>query len=481
MSSSSEIDGPRPNGDVQQLATSNPEHEKTALSRGLTTRHIQFIALGSAIGTGLFLGSAGAIQMAGPAVLLAYLASGAAVYMVMRALGEMSLRDPLKGGSFSRYAHEHLGSTAGFTMGWLFILEMLVVAMADVTAFATYLGRWFPAVPAWAWIILAISLVTLLNMVHVKVFGETEFWLSTIKVLAVIAMIVAGIFILIFHLGSPTGAPTGVQNLWDHGGFAPNGVMGVLFSLTIVVFAFGGVETLGLASAEAKDPGKAVPRAIKTIPVRILLFYIGAVGVMLCLAPWSDITSETSPFVQIFDLVGLPAAADVLNFIVITAAFSGLNGVTFSIGRMLHGLAELGDAPKRLAHTSGRGTPVAAILMVAVALGVVLVLGLIIPEGVFMMVASIASFATVFVWLLILASHIAMKRRIARGEIEQGPFPVPMWPFASWAAALFIVGVIVLLGIDEPSRPALIVGAVTTALLVVIERLVHHRRASHQG
>lgn len=455
-----------------------PHH---TLARGLTTRHVQFIALGSAIGTGLFYGSADAIRMAGPAVLLGYVAAGLAVFLVMRALGEMAVRDP-GAGSFGRYARTYLGPLGGFVTGWMFVIEMLVVAVADVTALTIYLGHWWPEVPGWVWVVGAIALVTGLNLIHVKVFGETEFWLSLIKVTAIIAMIAAGLTILALGLQVPGGSHPTVENLWAHGGFAPYGLWGALLSLTVVVFAFGGIETLGLSAAEAEDPGHAIPRAINTIPWRVLLFYVGAIGVILCLAPWTTVDGRSSAFVQIFDAVGLPAAANVLNAVVITAAFSALNAITFSIGRMLHGLAEQGDAPRALARTNGRGVPVAAVGFVAAALTVGLVLNVLVPEGVFMLVASVASFATVFVWLMILLSHVAMKRQIARSELSPGGFPVPGWPVASWAAVAFMVGVLVLLGVGSASRPALWTGLVTLVVLVLAHRLsAGPRRAARRN
>ncbi|WP_241452740.1 amino acid permease [Arsenicicoccus dermatophilus] len=440
------------------------------LRRGLTTRHVQFIALGSAIGTGLFYGSADAIRTAGPAVLIAYLAAGLAVFVVMRALGEMAVRDP-GAGSFARYARTYLGPTAGFVTGWMFVLEMLVVATADATALAAYLGHWWPQVPAWVWVAGALALVTGLNLIHVKVFGETEFWLSLIKVSAIIAMILAGVAILLLGLDTPGGTRAGVSNLWSDGGFAPHGLWGVLVSLTIVAFAFGGIETLGLSAAEAQDPGAAIPRAINTIPWRVLLFYVGAVGVLLCLGPWSAIDGRSSAFVQIFDAVGLPGAAHVLNAVVITAAFSALNAITFSIGRMVHGLAEQGDAPTSFARTTSRGVPGAAVGLVAIALTVALVLVMLVPQGVFVTIASVASFATVFVWLMILAAHHAMRRQIARGELAPGGFALPGWPVASWVAMAFMVAILVLLAVTPEGRPAIVAGGVALAALLTSSRL----------
>lgn len=449
------------------------------LARGLSTRHIRFIALGTAIGTGLFLGSASAIQLAGPAVLLAYLAAGAAIYVVMRAMAEMVLRTP-DASSFVDFTQRYLGRTWGFVIGWIFTLEMLLVGIADVTALRIYLGSWWPAVPGWVWMVGTIALVLVLNLVAVRLFGETEFWLTLLKVGAIVAMVVLGVGLLVTGAGLPTGQPS-VTHLWDHGGFAPHGAWGILLSLTVVVFAFGGIETVGLTAAESENPHRSIPGAINTVPWRILLFYVGSVGVMLTLAPWTGITGEQSPFVQIIDAVGLPAAAHVLNAVVIIAAFSALNAITFAIGRTLFGLAAAGHAPAVFGRVSGRGVPGAAIVTVGVALVIGLVLNLVVPDRVFTFVASLASFATVFVWLLILAAHHGLRRRIARGALRPGAFATPGWPWVTALAAAFLVLVLVMMAFLPEGRAALAVGVVTTALLVGLGHLSARRSDGSSG
>ncbi len=235
------------------------------LQRHLGARHIRFLALGSAIGTGLFYGSASAIQLAGPAVILAYMIGGAAVYMVMRALGEMAVRDPVSG-SFGQYATDNLGPFAGFITGWTYTLEMVIVAIADVTAFGIYMGFWFPGVPQWIWVLAIVTILCGLNLCHVKVFGELEFWLSIVKVVAIGAMIAGGVVILLagMRLSAQHDAPA-LSNLWSHGGFLPHGVSGLIESLAVVIFAYGGIEVIGMSAGEAKHPERVLPRAINTV------------------------------------------------------------------------------------------------------------------------------------------------------------------------------------------------------------------------
>ncbi|MCQ2001438.1 amino acid permease [Arthrobacter zhaoxinii] len=431
------------------------------------------MALGSAIGTGLFYGSASAIQSAGPSVLLAYMIGGAAVFLVMRALGEMAVRHPVSG-SFGHYASRYLGPFAGFITGWTFAFEMAIVAIADVTAFGIYMGFWFEDVPRWIWILAVVMLIAALNLMRVKVFGETEFWLSLIKVAAIIAMIVGGAAIVVFGFGLPDVANPGLDTMLGSGGFFANGFWGLLASFSIVMFAFGGIETIGITAGEADNPKKAIPAAVNTVPVRILLFYVCALGILMMIFPWQDINGETSPFVQIFDALGIPAAAHILNAVVITAAISAINSDIFGAGRVLYGLSQEGQAPASFARISRHGVPWMTVATMAVVLLAGVVLNALLPESLFTIIASIATFATVWVWLMILLSHIAMKREIKRRHLPASEFGVPFWPVASYAALAFMVFIVVLLGIMPETRVALIVGAVWIAFLFGAYRLWVH-------
>lgn len=443
------------------MRTSQPAQN---LKRGLSTRHIRFIALGSAIGTGLFYGSAGAIQLAGPAVLLAYLVGGAVVFMVMRALGEMAVRHPVSG-SFGSYATSYVGRFAGFATGWTYTFEMFVVALADVTAFGVYMGFWFPNVDRWIWILAVVFFIAAVNLLSVKVFGELEFWFSLIKVVAIIAMIAGGILIILFGLGNQSEGAAGISHLFSHDGFMPHGIWGVLMSFTIVMFAFGGTEVIGITAGEAQNPRKVIPQAVNSVPVRILLFYILALGVIMSIQPWNSINGTESPFVSIFTSIGLSSAAHVLNFIVITAALSAINADIFGAGRMIHGMAKQGQAPQVFTKTTANGVPWVTSLSMIGALLVGVLLNIWFEDQIFFLIAALATFATVVVWLMILISHIAMKRRIRQENLAPSAFPVPFWPLGSYLAVAFMVFVIVMIGVLPQTRSALITGIVWLGVL----------------
>ncbi|MDU4291401.1 amino acid permease [Mixta calida] len=442
------------------------QQHKPHLLRGLNARHIRFIALGSAIGTGLFYGSAAAIQAAGPAVLLAYLAGGAAVFIVMRALGEMAVRSPVSG-SFGSYARHYLGPLAGFITGWTYTFEMIIVCLADVTAFGIYMGLWYPDVPRWIWVLSIIFFIGSLNLCHVRVFGEMEFWLSLIKVAAIIAMIAAGAGVIFFGFGHSFPA-TGVENLWTHGGFAPAGFGGVIASLGIVMFAFGGIEIIGITAAEARDPEKVIPQAINTIPLRIILFYVCTLFILMAIFPWSSIGQQGSPFVLIFEGLGMQGAASVLNIIVISATVSAINSDIFGAGRMMYGMASEGMAPSCFLRIARNGVPWMTVVVMAVALLGAVVLNYLIPEQVFVLIASLAAFATLWVWLMILLSHFAMRRSLTEQERDDIRFPVPFWPVAPAITLLFMLLVIGVLGAVAETRMALIAGLFWLAGLTLI-------------
>lgn len=431
--------------------------ENAGLRRGLTARHIRFMALGSAIGTGLFMGSSESIQAAGPAVLLAYIIGGAAVFMVMRALGELVVRHPVSG-SFGQYASHYLHPFAGFLVGWTFAFEMVLVAVFDATAIGVYMGFWFPEVPRWIWVLAVVFFIAAINMIGVKVFGELEFWFALIKIVAIIALIASGVAIILFGFGIEHHDQMGPQALFDHGGFLPNGVWGLLSSFTIVMFAFGGVEIIGVTAGEAQNPKKVIPAAINSVPVRILLFYVLTLGVIMCILPWNQITSEVSPFVAIFDSVGFSAAAAVLQVVLITAALSAINADIYGAGRMIHGLAEQGQAPRSFVRTSRSGVPVMTVVTMIVALLLGVLLNYLYPDQALFLLGALATFATLLVWLVILGAHLRMKRVIAGENRLPSEFPVPLWPFGSWLTVAFILFVVVMVGIVPASRPALWVG-----------------------
>jgi len=427
------------------------------LKSGLTTRHIRFIALGSAIGTGLFMGSSSAIQTAGPSIILAYLIAGVMAYMVIRAMGEMILHRPVKG-YFGEHASEYIHPLAGYLTGWMFALSLILVCIADVSAFAIYMKFWFPAVDAWIWVTAIILFIGALNLCAVKVFGEMEFWLSIIKVSAIIAMIGGGLSIILFGFGTKSGSSTGISNLWQHGGFFPNGVGGLIASLTMVVYAFGGIEIIGITASEAKEPKTAIPRAINQVPARILVFYVLSMFVLMSIFPWNEIGSGGSPFVLIFDNLGFTYAAHILNFVLISAMVSAVNSDVFATGRMLFGMAKQGQAPKGFASVSRHGVPWLTVLLIVAAMGVGVLLNYLIPEEAFVLVASAGTFAFVWVWLMILIAQLRMRRTLTSEQVSKLRFPVLLHPFGTLAGIGFMLFLFGGMAWFESSRPALWVG-----------------------
>ncbi|MEG0862672.1 MAG: amino acid permease [Pseudomonas sp.] len=438
----------------------------TAMRRGLSTRHIRFMALGSAIGTGLFYGSAAAIKLAGPSVLLAYLIGGAAIYMMMRALGEMAVRNPVSG-SFGQYASQYLGRFPGFLTGWSYAFSMLVVCLADVTAFGVYMSFWFPETPRWIWVLGIVFFIGALNLCSVKVFGELEFWLSLLKVTAIVSMILAGAAVLMFgiQLGGSGEQLASVSNLWSHGGFFPNGVGGMIASFTVVMFAFGGVEMIGITAGEARDPQRVIPKAINSVPLRILLFYVFTLFVLMSIYPWTRIGSEGSPFVQIFSGLGIGSAATLLNIVVISAAISAINSDIFSAGRMMYGMAQNGQAPASFSQLSRFGVPWMTVVVMAVALLLGVVLNYLAPENLFLILAAVVTFSIVWVWLMILLSQMVMRRGMSAEEVAGLKFPVPLWPVGPACAAVFMLFIFGVLAWFPDTRMALYVGIGWLALL----------------
>ncbi|WP_136477712.1 amino acid permease [Pseudomonas sp. DG56-2] len=438
----------------------------SAMRRGLSTRHIRFMALGSAIGTGLFYGSAAAIKLAGPSVLLAYLIGGAAIYMMMRALGEMAVRNPISG-SFGQYASQYLGRFPGFLTGWSYAFSMLVVCLADVTAFGVYMSFWFPETPRWIWVLGIVLFIGALNLCSVKVFGEMEFWLSLLKVTAIVSMILAGAAVLMFgiQLGGSGEQLATISNLWSHGGFFPNGISGMIASFTVVMFAFGGVEMIGITAGEAKDPQRVIPKAINSVPLRILLFYVLTLFVLMSIYPWTRIGSEGSPFVQIFSGLGIGSAATLLNIVVISAAISAINSDIFSAGRMMYGMAQNGQAPASFAQLSRFGVPWMTVVVMAVALLLGVVLNYLAPENLFLILAAVVTFSIVWVWLMILLSQMVMRRGMNAEEVAALRFPVPLWPVGPACAAVFMLFIFGVLAWFPDTRMALYVGIGWLALL----------------
>ena len=343
-----------------------------ALRKSLKNRHVQLIALGGAIGTGLFYGSSESIALAGPSILLAYLVGGLAIFMIVRALGEMSVEDP-RAGAFSYYATRYWSKRAGFVSGWNYWFNYILVSMVELSVVGSFVNYWFPAIPQWVSAAVFLVVIAAMNLLGVSKFGEFEFWFAIIKIVAVIAMIVGGLAVLIAGLPTDSGVKASFSNWFAlDGGVLPHGLLqqsadgqwtGLLMALVVVMFSFGGTELIGITAGETEDPRRTIPRATNGIIWRILVFYIGALGVIMAVVPWNTIDGTTSPFVQIFDSVGVHAAAGILNFVCLTAVMSVYNSGLYANSRMLYSLARQGNAPEILGklnfhgghHRAGRG------------------------------------------------------------------------------------------------------------------------------
>ncbi|MBS4213946.1 amino acid permease [Neobacillus rhizophilus] len=433
-------------------------HQSEKLQRGLDNRHIQLIALGGAIGVGLFYGSSATIQMAGPSVLLSYLVGGLVIFTIMRALGEMAVDEPVSG-SFSSYANKYLGPFAGFFTGWTYWFMWVVVGMAEITVVGVYVNYWFPDIPQWLTALSVLVVITIINLANVKAFGEFEFWFALIKVVAIIGMILLGLGIIFIGIGNG-GHPIGFDNLWTHGGFVPNGIKGILMSLVLVMFSFGGVELVGITAGEAKNPQKSIPSAINNVVWRILIFYIGALGIMMILYPWNEVGTKGSPFVLIFDKVGIPGAAHIINFVVITAALSAFNSGLFSSGRMLYNLSLQNNGPKYFGKLSNNGSPRRGILFSSMFLLVAVVLNYIVPEKVFLYISSVATVAVITSWTIILITQLKFRKSKTKIEKEKLAFKMPLYPISTYLSLTFLALIIVLMAFIPEMRIALFVAPI---------------------
>ena len=382
------------------------------LARSLSSRHIQLLAIGGAIGTGLFMGSGKTISVAGPSVIFVYAIIGFMLFFVMRAMGELLLSN-LNYKSFSDFSADLLGPWAGFFTGWTYWFCWVVTGIADVVAIAHYVTFWWGSAPLWIPALACIVVLLALNLPTVKAFGETEFWFALIKIVAILTLIVVGLVMILTGFTHGDGVTAGFANLWEHGGFFPTGPMGFVAGFQIAVFAFVGIELVGTAAAETKDPEKNLPRAVNSIPIRILLFYVGALTVLMAVVPWNEFNADDSPFVGMFTLAGLGTAAAVVNFVVLTSAASSANSGIYSTSRMVFGLANDGDAPRPFGRLSRRKVPQNALFFSCTFLlaGVVLLYAGESVSAAFTLVTTISALCFMFVWSIILASYLVYRKR----------------------------------------------------------------------
>ncbi|MFI8416152.1 bifunctional threonine/serine APC transporter ThrP [Serratia sp. NPDC078593] len=434
------------------------------LQRGLEARHIELIALGGTIGVGLFMGSASTLKWAGPSVLLAYIIAGLFVFFIMRSMGEMLFLEPVAG-SFAVYAHKYMSPYFGYLTAWGYWFMWIAVGISEITAIGVYVQFWFPAIPQWLPALIAVAMVALANLAAVRLYGELEFWFAMIKVTTIIVMILVGLGVIFFGFGNG-GEPIGFANLTAHGGFFAGGWKGFLFALCIVVASYQGVELVGITAGEAKNPQVTLKRAINNILWRILIFYVGAIFVIVTIFPWNGISTAGSPFVLTFAKIGIVAAAGIINFVVLTAALSGCNSGMYSGGRMLYALAQNRQLPASLTKLSASGVPVNCIGVTIACLLLGSLLNYIIPnpQQVFVYVYSASVLPGMVPWFVVLISQLYFRRAHAEAIKTHG-FKSIMFPYVNYLTLAFLLCVLVGMGINPDTRISLFVGTLFLAVV----------------
>ena len=440
-------------------------HEE-GYEKALKPRQIQMIAIGGAIGTGLFLGAGARLQIAGPALALVYLGCGFFSFLILRALGELVMYRPTSG-SFVSYAREFLGERGSFVAGWMYYLNWAMTGIVDITAVALYMRYWgtFADVPQWLFALVALAFVGGMNMVAVKWFGEIEFWFSLVKVGALVLFLIVGTLLVVTGHGVDGMAP-GLHLVSENGGVFPHGLLPAVIIIQGVVFAYAGIELIGTAAGEAEDAETQLPRAINSVMWRIALFYVGSVALLVMLLPWNAYQAGVSPFVTFFGRLGVPGIGTAMNVVVLTAALSSLNSGLYSTGRVLRSLAMGGSAPPFVARMNAAKVPYGGIVVTLAVYLVGVVLNYLLPSQVFEIVLNVASLGIVSTWGFIVVCQMMLRRAIDRGEIAPVKFRMPFAPFTSWLTLAFLLCVLVLMGFDYPD------GTYTIAALPVVVALL---------
>ncbi|TCB66374.1 amino acid permease [Acinetobacter sp. ANC 4178] len=436
------------------------EQDEEKLQRSLTNRHIQMIAIGGAIGTGLFMGSGKTLSISGTSIILTYLIIGFFFFFVMRAMGELLLANT-NFKTFADFATAYLGPWAGFFLGWSYWCNWIITAIADVIVIGGYMQFWYPDMPVWIPAFASLAILTILNFVAVRMFGELEFWFSLIKIVAIILFIVAGLYLISTHYVSPNGVTASFSHLLESGSMFPYGLTGFLAGFQIAIFAFVGIELVGTTAAETKDPHKSLPKAINSIPLRILLFYVGSLVCIIAVTSWSQVSPEKSPYVEMFTHVGLPIAAGLINFVVATSALSSANSGIFATSRMLYGLSLENDAPKSFSKLSKSKVPIRGLVfsMLCVTLGTSILF--IVPNVMtaFTIISALTSILCIFTFMLIVLSYIAYRKKDPELHLQSN-FKMPGGLFMAWFTMLFLVFTIVILAFDHDTLIALVLSPI---------------------
>ena len=446
-------------GDLLGSQHMTDQHEEK-LQRSLTNRHIQMIAIGGAIGTGLFMGSGKTLSVSGTSIILTYLIIGFFFFFVMRAMGELLLANT-NFKTFADFATAYLGPWAGFFLGWSYWCNWIITAIADVIVIGGYMQFWYPDMPVWIPAFASLAILTILNFVAVRMFGELEFWFSLIKIVAIILFIVAGLYLISTHYVSPNGVTASFSHLLESGSMFPYGLTGFLAGFQIAIFAFVGIELVGTTAAETKDPHKSLPKAINSIPLRILLFYVGSLVCIIAVTSWAQVSPEKSPYVEMFTHVGLPIAAGLINFVVATSALSSANSGIFATSRMLYGLSLENDAPKSFSKLSKRKVPIRGLVfsMICVTLGTSILF--IVPNVMtaFTIISALTSILCIFTFMLIVLSYIAYRKKDPELHFKSN-YKMPGGLFMAWFTMLFLVFTIVILAFDHDTLIALVLSPI---------------------
>jgi AAT family amino acid transporter len=437
--------------------------DNNELQRGLGARQMRMIALGGTIGVGLFMGATSTIKWTGPSVIFAYLIAGIFLFLVMRAMGEMVYLHPTSG-SFANFASDYIHPVAGYLTAWSNVFQWVVVGMSEVIAVGEYMNYWFPDLPQWIPGVIVVALLAGANLVSVKAFGEFEFWFAMIKVVTIILMIVAGFGLIFFGLGNG-GEAIGLSNLWSHGGFMPNGWIGFFFALSIVIGSYQGVELIGITAGETKDPQKNIKSAVNGVIWRILIFYIGAIFVIVTVYPWDELGNIGSPFVATFAKVGITFAAGLINFVVLTAAMSGCNSGIFSASRMSLNLSQKGMLPKFFGKVMKNGVPIWTVLAIATGILIGALLNVILPlfikgaDSVFVYVYSASILPGMVPWFMILISHLRFRKNHPE-EVEGHPFKMPGGAFTNYITMAFFIMVLIGMLFNKETVVSVVIGIV---------------------
>lgn len=449
------------------------------LKRSMTAGQMEMISLGGAIGVGLFMGATSTIKWTGPSVLLAYMFVGLVLYIVMRALGEMIYINPGTG-SFADYAAEYVHPLAGYLAKWANVFEYIVVGMSEVVAATEYLKYWWPNInPFFAGVII-ITFLLLANLTSAKAYGSLEFWFAMIKVITIIMMIILGFMIIFFGFGNH-GHPVGLSNLWSHGGFFTGGFTGFFFSMSIIVGSYQGIELLGISAGEVANPQKAIVKSVKSVLFRILIFYVGAIFVIVTIYPWNQLSSVGSPFVSTFAKVGITAAASIINFVVLTAALSGANSGIYSSSRMLFKLAHEGDAPKIFGRLSKRIVPNVAIIGISSGILIGFVVDIIASayskstSDMFVIVFSSSVLPGMVPWFVILLAELRFRKNNPQLMMEH-PFKLPLYPYSNYVALLMLIVIVFFMFINPDTRVSVIVGAAVLVTATIVYSIRHKNK-----